>query len=103
MLSRTAKIHRETRETQISVSVDLDGTGASKLQTGLPFFDHMLEQVARHGLIDLDIKASGDLDIDATTRSKTSASHWGRQSRRPSESPVVSTATVTPMYPWTKP
>jgi len=65
MSSRTAKIHRETRETQISVSVDLDGTGASKLQTGLPFFDHMLEQVARHGLIDLDIKASGDLDIDA--------------------------------------
>ena len=65
MSSRTAKIHRETRETQISVSVDLDGTGASKLQTGLPFFDHMLEQIARHGLIDLDIKASGDLDIDA--------------------------------------
>tara|TARA_B100001079_G_C16285927_1_gene458700 strand:- start:287 stop:886 length:600 start_codon:yes stop_codon:yes gene_type:complete len=65
MSSRTAKIHRETRETQISVSVDLDGIGASTVQTGLPFFDHMLEQVARHGLIDLDIKASGDLDIDA--------------------------------------
>ncbi|MEO1848816.1 MAG: imidazoleglycerol-phosphate dehydratase, partial [Pseudomonadota bacterium] len=65
MSSRTAQIHRETRETQISVSVDLDGTGASTVQTGLPFFDHMLDQVARHGLIDLDIKASGDLDIDA--------------------------------------
>jgi len=65
MSSRTAKTHRETRETQISVSVDLDGTGASAVRTGLPFFEHMLEQVARHGLIDLTVSARGDLEIDA--------------------------------------
>ena len=65
MSSRTAQIDRKTRETRISVSVDLDGAGVATLQTGLPFFDHMLEQVARHGLIDLSIRAEGDLEIDA--------------------------------------
>ena len=62
---RTASIARKTNETQISVSLDLDGVGSSKLATGLPFFDHMLDQVARHGLIDLDIAAKGDLHVDA--------------------------------------
>ena len=62
---RTATVSRNTRETQISVSLNLDGTGASKLDTGLPFLDHMLDQVARHGMIDLEIAAKGDLHIDA--------------------------------------
>ncbi len=62
---RTASVSRNTLETQISVSVNLDGTGARNLSTGLPFLEHMLDQVARHGLIDLDIKAVGDLEIDA--------------------------------------
>jgi imidazoleglycerol-phosphate dehydratase len=62
---RTAQVTRNTLETQISVSLNLDGTGISKLATGVPFLDHMLDQIARHGLIDLDIEARGDLHIDA--------------------------------------
>jgi imidazoleglycerol-phosphate dehydratase len=62
---RTAEVTRNTKETQIRVKVDLDGTGASKLSTGLPFLEHMLDQVARHGMIDLEIEAKGDLHIDA--------------------------------------
>ncbi|HLT63787.1 MAG TPA: imidazoleglycerol-phosphate dehydratase HisB [Pseudohongiella sp.] len=63
--NRQASVERNTKETQIRVSVNLDGTGILKCQTGLPFLDHMLDQVARHGLIDLDIHANGDLEIDA--------------------------------------
>ncbi|HQS82155.1 MAG TPA: imidazoleglycerol-phosphate dehydratase HisB [Thiobacillus sp.] len=62
---RTAQVTRNTLETQITVSLNLDGTGVSKLATGVPFLDHMLDQIARHGLIDLDIQAKGDLHIDA--------------------------------------
>ena len=62
---RTAQVTRNTLETQITVSLNLDGTGISKLATGVPFLDHMLDQIARHGLIDLDIQAQGDLHIDA--------------------------------------
>ena len=65
MSSRQATVERNTKETQIKVSVNLDGTGDLRCETGLPFLDHMLDQVARHGLIDLDIKAVGDLHIDA--------------------------------------
>jgi len=62
---RTAQVSRNTAETQISVAINLDGTGSSRLSTGVGFFDHMLDQIARHGLIDLDIQAQGDLHIDA--------------------------------------
>jgi imidazoleglycerol-phosphate dehydratase len=61
---RTAEITRNTAETQIAVRVNLDGTGQAKLATGIGFFDHMLDQIARHGLIDLEIDAKGDLHID---------------------------------------
>lgn len=61
---RTASVERKTKETQISVSVNLDGTGVCNVSTGIGFLDHMLEQIARHGLIDLDVKAVGDLHID---------------------------------------
>jgi imidazoleglycerol-phosphate dehydratase len=61
---RAAKISRKTKETEIEVSVDLDGTGAAKISTGIGFFDHMLEQLARHSLIDIAISAKGDLHID---------------------------------------
>jgi imidazoleglycerol-phosphate dehydratase len=64
MSPRTAEIIRNTSETQIRVSINLDGTGRSALETGVPFLDHMLDQIARHGLIDLEIEAKGDVHID---------------------------------------
>jgi len=65
MAERTATVERDTLETQITVSVNLDGTGKARFDTDVPFLDHMLEQVARHGMIDLEISAKGDLHIDA--------------------------------------
>jgi imidazoleglycerol-phosphate dehydratase len=62
---RTADVTRNTKETQIRVKVDLDGRGVAKMSTGIPFLEHMLDQVARHGMIDLEIDAKGDLHIDA--------------------------------------
>jgi imidazoleglycerol-phosphate dehydratase len=62
---RSAKISRNTLETKINVELNLDGTGKVRLDTGLPFLEHMLDQIARHGLLDLDINAKGDLHIDA--------------------------------------
>ena len=62
---RQAEITRSTKETQIRVKVDLDGRGAARLSTGLPFLEHMLDQVARHGMLDLEVEAKGDLHIDA--------------------------------------
>ena len=64
MTQRTAEVRRDTKETQIFVRINLDGTGQSELSTGIGFFDHMLDQIARHGLIDLHIQATGDLHID---------------------------------------
>ena len=64
MAARKATVTRDTLETQITVTVNLDGTGKAKFDTGIPFLEHMLDQVARHGMIDLDIKAVGDLHID---------------------------------------
>ncbi len=65
MTQRQATVSRDTLETQIKISVNLDGTGQAKMDTGVPFLEHMLDQVARHGMIDLDIEAKGDLHIDA--------------------------------------
>ncbi|MBK1721238.1 imidazoleglycerol-phosphate dehydratase HisB [Thiocystis violacea] len=62
---RRVEVERNTLETQIRIALDLDGTGRSNFQTGVPFLEHMLDQVARHGLVDLDIQAQGDLHIDA--------------------------------------
>jgi imidazoleglycerol-phosphate dehydratase len=62
---RTARITRNTLETQVSVTLNLDGSGQAKLASGVPFLDHMLDQIARHGLMDLDVAAKGDLHIDA--------------------------------------
>ncbi|MEN6587785.1 MAG: imidazoleglycerol-phosphate dehydratase HisB [Sulfuricella sp.] len=62
---RTAQVTRNTLETQVSVSLNLDGNGQAKLASGVPFLDHMLDQIARHGLMDLDVSAKGDLHIDA--------------------------------------
>lgn len=65
MSQRRAEVSRDTLETRIKAEIDLDGTGRSEFHTGVPFFEHMLDQVARHGLIDLNIAAEGDLHIDA--------------------------------------
>jgi len=65
MIKRNASVQRSTLETQIEVQINLDGTGKSHFETGVPFLEHMLDQVARHGVIDLDIVAKGDLHIDA--------------------------------------
>ncbi len=65
MTARKATVSRNTSETQITISINLDGTGVANFETGVPFLDHMLDQVARHGLIDIDVKANGDLHIDA--------------------------------------
>ncbi|MEL5848568.1 MAG: imidazoleglycerol-phosphate dehydratase HisB [Candidatus Igneacidithiobacillus chanchocoensis] len=64
-MSRLAEVRRDTLETQIAVRLDLDGSGQVQLQTGLPFLEHMLHQIARHGLFDLQVEAQGDLEIDA--------------------------------------
>ena len=64
MSERSATVKRDTLETQIEVSVNLDGTGKSEFDTGVPFLDHMMDQIARHGLVDISIKASGDTHID---------------------------------------
>jgi imidazoleglycerol-phosphate dehydratase len=64
-MSRTARIDRSTKESQIEVTLDLDGTGTTDISTGVPFFDHMLAQLGKHGLFDLRVKAVGDLEVDA--------------------------------------
>ncbi|MEN9782675.1 MAG: imidazoleglycerol-phosphate dehydratase [Pseudomonadota bacterium] len=64
-MARQAQVNRDTQETQISVKLNLDGSGRAKLASGIPFLDHMLDQIARHGLVDLEVKAKGDLHIDA--------------------------------------
>merc|ERR1712000_485623 len=64
IMTRAAKVERNTLETQISVAIDLDGSGKAKFDTGVPFLEHMMDQIARHGLIDLDITCKGDTHID---------------------------------------
>jgi imidazoleglycerol-phosphate dehydratase len=64
-VSRTARLERVTRETSVLVELDLDGSGTAKVSTGVPFFDHMLAQLAKHGLLDLTVQATGDIEVDA--------------------------------------
>ena len=64
-MSRTAAIERNTKETQVKIALTLDGQGMAEIETGVPFFDHMLNQIARHGFFDLTVIAKGDLEIDA--------------------------------------
>ena len=64
-MSRTARVERITKETSVLVELDVDGSGTANVHTGVPFFDHMLAQLAKHGLLDLNVQASGDIEIDA--------------------------------------
>ncbi len=79
---RTATVERNTRETRISVSVNLDGTGQCNLDTGIGFLDHMLEQLSKHGLIDLDLKVEGDLHVDMHHTTEDSAIAIGQAVRQ---------------------
>lgn len=81
-VTRTATIERATNETKITATVDLDGTGAYAIETGVGFLDHMLAQVARHGLIDIDLKADGDLHIDAHHTTEDSGIVLGQAIRK---------------------
>ena len=93
---RIAEVTRNTNETQIRARVNLDGTGASRLATGIGFFDHMLDQIARHGLIDLDIDGQGDLHIDGHHTVEDVGITLGRRSPRRSATRRASAATATP-------
>ena len=79
MTERTATVTRNTLESQITISVNLDGTGKANLDTPVPFLNHMLDQIARHGLIDLDIKAAGDTEIDDHHTVEDIGITWGWQ------------------------
>lgn len=83
MESRVASCSRVTKETQIEMTLNLDGTGKTDISTGIGFFDHMLSGFARHGLLILTVKVTGDLEVDATTRSRIPgivawADHWAK-------------------------
>jgi imidazoleglycerol phosphate dehydratase HisB len=99
---RRALVERNTLETRIRVSVDLDGTGLSRFKTGLPFLEHMLDQVARHGLIDLEIEAEGDLHIDAHHTAEDIGITLGQPWLARSAPSRASAATAMPMCPWTR-
>jgi len=96
-VNRTAEVTRNTKETQIRVKLNLDGKGVAKLSTGLPFLEHMLDQVSRHGMLDLEIEAKGDLHIDAHHTVEDIASRSARPSLKQSATRRASAATGTPM------
>lgn len=99
---RQATVTRNTLETRITVSLNLDGSGQARFDTGVPFLEHMLDQIARHGLIDLDITAQGDLHIDAHHTVEDLASRWGRRLPVPSATRKASAVTAMPMCRWTR-
>ena|SRR5690606_9059049 len=100
MSERKARVERNTLETQILVSVNLDGTGQLKLNTGVPFLEHMLDQVARHGLIDIEIEATGDLHIDDHHMVEDVGITLGRPLPRHWPTRKVFAATAMPMCRW---
>ena len=103
MTDRKASRTRETLETRIEVAVNLDGAGTADVATGLPFFEHMLDQVARHGRIDLEVAARGDLDVDAHHTVEDVGITLGPGHRRGGgRTNAASSATATPTSPWTK-
>ena len=99
---RQAEITRNTNETQITVKVNLDGTGQANLSTGIGFFDHMLDQIARHGLIDLDIQAKGDLHIDGHHTVEDVGITLGQAVAQAVGDKKAFAATAMPMCRWTK-
>ena len=100
--TRTASFERDTRETSVACTIDLDGAGRGRRDTGVPFLDHMLDQLARHGGIDLEVTCRGDLEIDTHHTWKTA--HWllGGRSMRRSVTTRGSRAWGTPLCRWTR-
>ncbi len=101
-MPRTGKIVRETAETQISLEINLDGTGVSSVSTGIGFFDHMLALLAKHSLIDLSVRAKGDLEVDAHHTVEDTGICLGKASTRRSEIKRESGATAARPCRWTK-
>jgi len=83
LMKRSAKVSRKTKETDIEVTINIDGSGKSNLDSGIGFLDHMLEQISRHGLFDIDIKAKGDLHIDAHHTVEDIGITWARHLIKP--------------------
>ncbi|CAM5733981.1 Imidazoleglycerol-phosphate dehydratase OS=Streptomyces fumanus OX=67302 GN=hisB PE=3 SV=1 [Streptomyces fumanus] len=99
-MSRVGRVERVTKETSVLVEIDLDGTGKTDIATGVGFYDHMLDQLGRHGLFDLTVRTEGDLHIDCpTTPSRTPPSRWAPPSSRPSATRWASTASATAQVP----
>lgn len=98
---RVAEVTRDTSETQIRVSLNLDGTGRQKLATGVPFLDHMLDQIARHGMVDLEVEARGDLHIDDHHTVEDVGITLGQAVARRSATRRASPATATATCRWT--
>ena len=101
-MARTAEVVRETKETQIRVKIDLDGTGASKISTGVGFFDHMLDSIARHGGFDLEVETRGDLLIDMHHTVEDTGIVIGRRWSRRWTASRASAASATPTSRWTR-
>ena len=93
MKARQSKIKRHTKETRISIRLNLDGKGKAKIHTGLPFFDHMLTLFAKHATVDLELRCDGDLEVDAHHTARTAASHSVRPSPPRSATNAVSVVT----------
>ena len=100
--ARRATVERKTKETAISASVDLDGTGAYEVATGVGFLDHMIEQLARHSLIDITLKAKGDLHIDDHHTTEDAGIVLGQAVARRSATRRASPATALPICRWTR-
>ena len=98
--NRTASIERDTSETQIQLKLDLDGTGASKIETGIPFFEHMLTQISKHGMLDLEIVAQGDIEVDAHHTVEDVGIVFGQALAKAAGDKSGIFVTVTPMCLW---
>ena len=99
---RSAEVKRHTRETQIRAKINLDGQGHAQFTTGVPFLDHMLDQIARHGMIDLEIRRAAIYISTPITPSKISALHWAKPLRKRLAINLVCVVMATRTCPWTK-
>ena len=101
-MTREASVERNTKETEIKLKLVLDGTGYSDIETGVGFFDHMLDGFTRHGLFDLSVRVHGDLNVDDHIRSRTPESFSAMRSKKQSETKKASAATEAAFFRWMK-